>query len=125
MGKKSSISLVSKVTSFLLALYVLNFSVDTRDIQPNWVEEDLSHNDIESLVELALEVVLKIENAVPEHEEEDNDDGSSVEFKKFCCIPLLSSVIAYTHTRQVENLTPYAESVVNRYLEINSPPPEV
>lgn len=125
MGKKFSISLASRVASFVLALYVLNFSVDTRDIQPNWVGEDLSHNDIESFLELALEVVLQVENAVPEHEEHDDDDGSSFEFKKFCCIPLLSSVIGYTYTRQTENFTPYAEAVVNIYLEINSPPPKV
>lgn len=125
MSRRNSISLVSRVTSFILALYVLNFSVDTRDNQPNWVGEDLSHNDIESFVELALEVVLDVENAVPEHEEQDDDDGSSFEFKKFCCMPLLSSIIGYTHTRQVKNFTPYTEAVVNIYLEINSPPPEV
>jgi len=60
----------------VMALHILNFSVDTPDLHPNYVPEDLSYNDMESVVEILLEEVLEINNAIAEHDENDTDDGS-------------------------------------------------
>lgn len=55
-----------------MALHILNLSVDVQDPQPEGVPEDLSYNDMESVVEIILEQVLGIENAIPEYEEDDS-----------------------------------------------------
>jgi hypothetical protein len=59
-----------------MALHIFNCSIDVRDAKPDYIAEDLSYNEIESIVELVLENVLGLENAVAEHEEHDTDDGS-------------------------------------------------
>jgi hypothetical protein len=60
----------------VLALHIFNCSVDTPDLQPDSVPEDLSYNDMESVVEIVLEQVLDINNAIAEHDENDTDEGS-------------------------------------------------
>lgn len=61
-----------------MGIYLLNLSVDAPDAHQQHVSEDLSVNDMESMVELVLEKVLNIENAVPEHEEDDADGFSMI-----------------------------------------------
>jgi hypothetical protein len=67
---------------FLMAVHILNCTIDAPDTQPDNIPEDLSYNDIETLVEWVLEDVLEIENAISEHDEPDNNDGFSMEMKK-------------------------------------------
>lgn len=64
-----------------MAIYVLNLSVDSPDAQVNHLPEDLSINDMESVVEIILEGWLEIEDAIPEHDESDANDGT-MPFKK-------------------------------------------
>jgi hypothetical protein len=71
----------------LMALHVLNCSIDTPDVNPDSVPENLSYNDIESISELLIEEVMGFENAIAEHEERDTEDGGSIEVGKilfFC-----------------------------------------
>lgn len=65
-----------RVLWMVLALHILNCSVDTADPQPDSVPEDLSINDMESIVEIVLEQVCHIDNAIAEHDENDTDDDS-------------------------------------------------
>ncbi|GAB3995849.1 hypothetical protein GCM10028807_37060 [Spirosoma daeguense] len=63
-----------------MALHVINLSIDTPDrygkvTLRNDGGEDLSVNDIESFSELLLEVGLGLVNAVPEHDEPDDDSN--------------------------------------------------
>jgi hypothetical protein len=62
-----------------MALHILNYSVDTPDAQPDYIPEDLTYNDMESILEVLLENVFGIQNAIAEHDE--NDTGS-FEIKK-------------------------------------------
>lgn len=55
-----------------MALHILNFSVDPPDASPDGVPEDLSYNEMESVLEIVLEEVADIENAIPEQEDADN-----------------------------------------------------
>lgn len=64
----------------LVAAVVLNLSVDAPDLYDNVVPEDLSYNDIESVVEWVAEEVCAIENAIPEHD--DNDQNSPLKLDK-------------------------------------------
>jgi hypothetical protein len=72
---------------FFMAVHILNCSVDAPDPQPDYIPEDLTYNDIESIVEWVLEDVLNIENAIPEHDEDDNEEGFSLEMKKIVWFP--------------------------------------
>jgi len=72
---------------FFMAIHIFNLSVDTRDAKPDYVPEDLSFNDLESVAEIVLEHVLDFNNAFSEHDENDSEDGGSLEIKKeilFC-----------------------------------------
>jgi hypothetical protein len=65
-----------------MAIHIFNLSVDTRDARPDYIPEDLSFNDLESVAEIILEKVLSINNAFAEHDENDCEDGGSVDLKK-------------------------------------------
>jgi hypothetical protein len=66
----------------LLALHIFNCSIDAPDGQPAGEPEDLSVNDIESVLELVLEKALLIENAISEYDEHDADDEGGISLKK-------------------------------------------
>jgi len=75
--------IIFRCLCFVLALHIFNCSVDTPDPQPDNVPEDLSYNDMESVVEIVLEQVLGINNAIAEHDENDTDDaGGGLTIKK-------------------------------------------
>jgi hypothetical protein len=65
-----------------MALHVINCSVDAPDPQPENIPEDLSYNDMESIVEIVLEQVLKIENAISEKDDVDTDGDNGLNLKK-------------------------------------------
>jgi hypothetical protein len=58
-----------RILWFVIAVHLLNCSVDTPDPGPFNVAEDLSINDQESVVEVILEQFLNIEDAVSEFDE--------------------------------------------------------
>jgi hypothetical protein len=58
---------------FIMAIHILNVSVDTSDLVPANLPEDLSINDRESFAELFLEDILGIFNAVAEQDEEETE----------------------------------------------------
>lgn len=57
-----------------MALFLFNISVDTVDPYPNFISEDLSINDQESVVEIIVEQVLGFEDAIVEYD--DHDTGN-------------------------------------------------
>lgn len=61
---------------------MFNFSIDSRDLHSNQIDEDLSVNDIESYYEFVAEAVMGFENALEEHDEHDQEAGGAFEFKK-------------------------------------------
>ena len=74
--------IIFRIVCLTLAFHIFNFSVDTPDAKPDYIPEDLTYNDIESVAELVLEKVLNIENAIAEHDENDTEDGNSFDLKK-------------------------------------------
>jgi hypothetical protein len=75
-------NIIFRLFWLFMAVHIFNFSVDTPDAQPDYVPEDLTFNDMESVLEIILEEVLNIENAIAEYDEKDTADGSSFEIKK-------------------------------------------
>ncbi|HEY5749785.1 MAG TPA: hypothetical protein VIU12_27145 [Chryseolinea sp.] len=72
----------TRIVCFLFAVHLFNFSIDPRDRQANYMPEDLSINDIESLTEFFAEVLFSMGNAFEERDEPDAEDGSSLDFSK-------------------------------------------
>lgn len=54
-----------------MGLYLLNISVDPIDPRPEYMPEDLSINDQESIVEIVIEEVLGYQNAIDEYDDHD------------------------------------------------------
>jgi hypothetical protein len=110
----------------VLALHILNFSVDTPDLQIDHVSEDLSYNDMESVIEIFLEQVLDIDNAIAEHDEQDNDDGkinlnTGIDF----FIQNFAMTLADINCYLLNNHSQYTENFYQQFAsELNSPPPE-
>ena len=78
---------IYRILCVVMALHILNFSIDAPDPEPAGQPENLSYNDIESVTELVAEQWLKIDNAFPEHDEADDEDGSCITKKlDFECI---------------------------------------
>lgn len=65
---------VVRVLWGVMALFMLNVSVDTADPHPNHIPEDLSFNDQESIIEILIEKVLGFEDAIKEYDDHDTDD---------------------------------------------------
>ena len=86
--------IIFRLLWLFMAVHILNFSVDTPDAQPDYVPEDLSYNDMESVVEIMLEKVFDFKDAIAEHDENDTEDGNSFDLKK---------EIVYYHQTKVEN----------------------
>jgi hypothetical protein len=122
---ETSISVTQRVISLLLAIYLLNFSIDTRDANPDHIAEDLSFNDIESMYEFFAEEILGIENAVAEHDENDPDDGGSFEFKKwYFLVGSLLSPGAQSQYRVLARGSEILQRISSKLTEIHSPPPQ-
>ncbi|NJM93500.1 MAG: hypothetical protein HC842_01530 [Cytophagales bacterium] len=118
-------NIVPRLVCFIMALHVLNLSVDAPDALPDHIPEDLSINDIESIVELMLEQLLGIEDAMDEKDEW--DDCVSLD-KKFSdihyCLPDTQCAAkgSLTYRRQ---LYPFSVISWSAYLpDKNSPPPK-
>lgn len=110
----------------VLALHILNISVDTPDAQPDNIREDLSINDMESIAEIVLEQVLGIDNAIPEHDESDNNNGK-INLKTGIDFFIQNFSVKFTDINNclLNKPSQYKETYSEQFqTELNSPPPE-
>ena len=124
---RNTYATLSKAICFLFAVHIFNLSVDPRDIKPACIPEDLTINDIESLVEFFAEEVFDFKNAFAEHDEADDDAGNTVDFNKiyFC--------LHDSGRMPQRNVTPAAKEyfidavrgLSFQTIEISSPPPRI
>jgi hypothetical protein len=114
-----------KVYAFLLAMYLFNYSIDSRDAHLDHIGEDLSYNDVESIVEFTLEYVLGIENAMKEHDEQDDDNGSIFGHSVYIVNTAMSELLNYSDfgAEVVHHYSNPSQSLSQASPEINSPPP--
>lgn len=114
----------------VIALHILNFSIDAPDVIDRNIAEDLSYNEIESFTELITENILGIENAFSETDEK--GDEQTEFFKKYSEITfyfisskdkMINDSLKSIKNRSTSNLysTPYCSTI---YISIFSPPPE-
>lgn len=112
-----------------MALYLLNCSVDTDDITPSHFTENLTINDQESLIEIIVEKVLGFENAIPENEDCDSENYTTLKKTVTVDIFILPHFILNLKDSEYESLAENIifsqANVLKTYFEIHSPPPEV
>lgn len=109
-----------------VTLILLNLSVDTIDPQTELIPEDLTINEQESVVEILLEEVLGIENAVAEYDDPDTDEASKKKGGKIDLVTLLSSRQLQNQSLDKPNQRHYDHfsSVSSGHHQLVSPPPE-
>lgn len=133
MKKKRTHTLLwHQLFCWVMALYVINVSIDAPDgyVKPNSLgeyHEDLSFNEIESVGELLLEHVFKFQNAVPEHDEPDGEEDQLSKIFFDWSLPVPSP--GYQFSPVVEYIAAvvmaYAgASYFGRSAEVNTPPPQ-
>jgi hypothetical protein len=126
MERKKTIAQINRLAAFLLAIHIFNFSIDSRDAQPDNIAEDLSYNDIESFHEFLLEDIFGLNDAIAEHDEHDSSDGSSCELKKIFSNPSLAKERETKHCyiRDLTFLIDQHLGTVTSFIEIDAPPPQ-
>lgn len=96
------------------------------DAHSDYIAEDLTFNDQESVIELVVEKVLGYENAIEEHDEPDDDSREFEMCKEFKLYTnLLPSVSFQSPCSDLFHNTPFQEeSLPDFFGEINPPPPK-
>lgn len=122
-------SLLTRYLWGFMSLYLLNCFVDSPDAQPHHFPEDLTYNDLESIIEIVVEKVLGFENAIPEYDDNDtNQDfaGKSTFLIDFFVVPNTTISInkKYLNLKKGK-LTEQNLILSTPYFEIHTPPPEV
>ena len=106
-------------------LQIINLSVNTPDVQPYYLAEDLSMNDIESVVEWVLEDFLDIDNAISEQDEPDSEEDDTLSKKIFFfCMPFCHPTGTYFPQVSKTNFYLFDAFYLPKYLDILSPPPQ-
>lgn len=122
-------SLFSKILWGFMGLYFLNISVDATDPNPEYIPEDLTFNDQESIIEFILEKVLGYEDAIQEYDDYDSEDHNTKKNSKIDFLVYLDSDNeAKSHfwlTEKKNNFLDYSSHLANGFKEIDSPPPKV
>lgn len=116
---------LTRFLCLLLALHFFNLSIDPPDPQPDNVPEDLSINEVESILELIVETWFGWEDAFEEHDDNDSKrcilDFSGVYFTRHDHM-LADDVL---HATAIDEFTISDDrKVCSMSREINSPPPE-
>ncbi len=109
----------------MICFHIINSSIDAPDILPDWVSEDLSYNEIESVTEWILEVVISDENCIQEYDGHD-ENKKKIQLKKkknyYCNSNTFSSPFIIISNAALIHLK--QKNYLNICDNIHSPPPE-
>lgn len=111
-----------------MGLYMLNISVDTTDPYPDHIQENLSFNDQESIVEIVIEKFLGYEDAIPEYDDCDTRDHIKKPIFKIEFVPLKEVAVNTKSTlcgATKQRFPNYDGFLLNGFLKIDVPPPKI
>lgn len=133
MKNRKHNSLWHRLLCLMMAFYAINVSIDATDgyVTPDShgeYHEDLSINEIESIGELILEEVFDMANAIPEHDESDEEEDQITKIFFDWSIP--GPIVSYRFYQAVGYTPPvHALFDLNRYFsrpaEVTTPPPKI
>jgi hypothetical protein len=121
-------SVFTKILWGLLALHLLNISVDTADPNPENIPEDLTINDQESVIEIILEKVLDYENAIKEYDDHDTEDYNKKTVAKFDLTthPIVDNTLYQPFfTSKRHEFPDYNPYLTNGFQKLDIPPPKI
>ncbi|WP_146624529.1 hypothetical protein [Larkinella arboricola] len=130
--KQTYNAFIRRLVCLLMSLHVLNLSIDSPDQYGSTLQrlnrvEDLSVNDIESYTEFFLEVCFGIDNAIPEHDEPD-DDSDLLKLKQdyffFSNAFMFSPALPLVHRELARFSHGQTARAPMHVLDIPSPPPQ-
>jgi len=111
----------------VIALHVLNVGIDAPDARTDATPEDLTYNEMECLVEIVLEQILLIDNAISEHDEDDTEVLGGMELSEavFYCqeLPIFSLVSPFHVVPSPPSRATLA-NLLSRCASISLPPPK-
>ncbi len=131
MKRKRNSSWLQRLFCLLMAIHVLNFSVNPPDqhvyrTTSGVIREDLSVNEMESIGEWILEHIFGID--VAEQNEPDDDDGVARRLVKLALplpLPFRLSCPAFISVRVTVAAIPFISlPYISQIKEIHSPPPQ-
>lgn len=119
----------NRVLCLLMALHILNFSIDNPHTLFEHNKVDADFDEVDSVVELVLEDVLQIEDAIPEHHAKTPityklnakkmiwlfEEYQAIQFKKTIAVNYKPAVTTTFYSTQIYN---------SPLLSLFSPPPE-
>ena len=111
-----------------MGLYLLNISVDTADPNPEYIPEDLSFNDQESIVEIIVEMVLGFEDAFKEYDDHDTEDHNKKKGEKIDLLVHETRANRTVNKQFIGRKGPFPDHealLTNGFNEIDSPPPKI
>ncbi|WP_220273371.1 hypothetical protein [Pontibacter diazotrophicus] len=102
--------------------------MDTVDPNPEYIPEDLSFNDQESVVEILLEKVLGFENAIAEYDDHDTEERTKKKTTKIDFI--VQDSPQQPHPDKTFNLSKqrypnFEDSLPKGYHQLSIPPPKI
>ncbi|MEL1245237.1 hypothetical protein AAEO56_13250 [Flavobacterium sp. DGU11] len=128
--KTNKVHIYQRILWALIALHILNFSIDNPHTLRDSDVVDEDFEEVDSVVELVLENVIHIENAIPEHHTK-SPVGHKLNLKKTTWIfpqqqeDLVFESVHQPNFRVVLPDTFYRHSLYySPYLAVFSPPPE-
>jgi len=111
-----------------MGLYMLNISMDTADPNPEYIPENLSINDQESIVEIVLEKILGYENAIEETDDNDREDHTSKTNVKVNLIAqntFNNSLNLFSTTLGQQRFTEVTPYLLTGFYKLDIPPPKI
>ena len=111
-----------------MALYLLNISVDSHDLNPEPLAINLSINEQESIVEIVVEQILGFENAIAENDDHDQQQHKTKKNSKIDVVILLKTTldcpdhfVAFATPENPEN----SDRLKKGYFRTDDQPPRV
>ncbi len=113
----------------MMTVLFINTSIDPVDPEGDWVPEDLSVNEMETITEFVMEKVLGIDDCFQEKDDDDPDNSTGVHIVK--------DFSQYVHVQYAIVLNPvelaetcpmpdYFKRFNSQFIsEINAPPPKL
>ena len=111
-----------------MGVFLLNISVDVADPKPEYIPEDLTINDQESLVEIFIEKVLGYDDFFKEYDDNDTEKQNKKANLKieFIAQRVVDSPIKQTTIKTTKaNFPDYDAYLTNGFLNLDIPPPKV
>lgn len=111
-----------------MVLYLLNISVDPADPYPQYIPEDLTFNDQESIIEIVVEKILGYEDAIKEYDDHDTEDhnkkaNSSLDLSSLYALD--SSIKPLFVERTKQQFPDYRTYLTSGFQQLDTPPPKV